>query len=189
MLLFFGRAFRILIFGSFFLTLSSLCAQQMSSAGLRVTLVSSHWSGNGDRGTFDVQLRLQNITNESPNPRLLAVAISKLRAQLGVVDIMKRSQFGMPIPDSIPKAYLADAFGATWTPVQATGLPYGENTNDWITLRPGGSTPASIRFDTTERYSPPFNFNAELKLYEFDQRPHRTIPIHFGPIEESQPAH
>lgn len=180
-------ASRFLVFGAILLSMPTLYAQQVSIAGLRVTNVSSRWSGNGERGTFNIQLQIANITNESGAPHSIAVAISRAPAQQGIADIMRRAQLGMSTPDYIPKAYIVDALGAAWSPVQTSGLPYGENASDWITIPPGGSTPAGIRFDTTERFAPPFEFNAELKVFNFDQRPHRTVPIHFGSIDEDRP--
>ena len=168
-------------------------AQFVSFEGLRVVFLGATWAG-GDGGqnlrnipSFVVRLRLENITTESSNPHQIAVAAVKVAPQINAFERGYMS-IAAGVPSSVPKAEVTDAMGGGWVPTATSGLLYGENPNDWVILRPGGSTPVTIRFAKRNDYAPPFYFTAELKLFKFDGRNHQVVPVQFGPIEAEPQA-
>lgn len=152
---------------------SATFAQSISFDGLRVTLLNSRWSSEEAFSKFFVTLKLENTTTEGTSQALAVAA---------VLD-GNNSYIGRP-----PKATLSEAIGAICLPVRVTGLRYGENADDWLVLRPGGSTAVTIEMVGLGRIAPPFHFNAELKLYKFDNRAHQVVPIYFGPLGEGPKA-
>lgn len=162
--------FRHLLLGTVFVACcvvgSVALAQQLSFDGLQVSVVNYRWS---DR--FYITLALRNVTEESGAPREIAVAAVKKGWTLG-------SSGREPVSE------VTDGTGHFWFYPDVTGLSFGENADDWLRLRPGGSVPVTFSFYAGQgsRVGPPFHFTTELKLYKYDNRPAQRVPVYFGPL-------